>query len=234
MITPNFKFVSYLGGSAGDLFVASMNNSALNLVQGAQANKNSIKPYEKLLQKNPEKINEILSQLNPGYVSTHLFSQLIDQSADLVSVVVKEPEIQQKIIFRQMHLQRLRIDVAPEQSFFKIVKKLCDNHNYSAAAKTWFRMADQLWHNSMQHRLQDTRPQQLVFDKLFNKDFAADLYRQGWRHNIDQLQQNHQIWLEKNCSFSYLATLTSIEQKLQTMDWSQQTGQIQSDLFSPI
>jgi hypothetical protein len=234
MIIPNFKFVSYLGGSAGDMFVVSMNSGTLNLVQGAQANTNSIKPYEKLLQQHPEKLNEIVSQLAPGYVSTHLFSHLIDQGAEVISVVVKDPEIQQQIIFRQMYLQRLRINIEPQQTFFKIVKQLCDKHNYSAAAKTWFQMANQLWCNNMQHRLQDARPQQLVFDKLFDKDFVEDLRQQGWNHNIDQLQQNHYVWLEKNRSFSQSATLAAIEQKLQTMNWSQQTGQIQSEVFNPI
>lgn len=227
MISPTFKFVSYLGGSGGDFFVSSVNGNSLSLaINGRQINKNSLKPYEDLLKKNPEKLNELLTNFTPGYISTHMFSLLLDQGVDVTSIVIQDPVVQKKIIFRQMYLQRLSITVDHTHTFFKIIKNLCNKQRYTSAAEIWFKMAENRWLNSMEHRIKNNTVKQLNFDKLFCHNFVNSIRNQNWCDNLDQLETNHEIWLEKNQEFSFEKTIDSMVLKLKSMDWDKSEGVI--------
>lgn len=224
MITPNLKFVSYLGGSAGDMFVSSLNGNILNFKGVIASNKNSLKPYENLIEANPAELEQVLQKLAPGYVSTHLFSLLVEKGADVINVVITDPVIQEKIILRQMHLQRLEINVAPNETFFKIIKQRCTNQQFKSAAEVWLWFAQQRWQDAMSQRLLDPRTRQLNFNKLFDPTFVDSLKEQGWQHNINILQTNHALWLEKNQNFSKEKTIESMSLKLKSMDWLQKSG----------
>lgn len=227
MINQNFKFVSYLGGSAGDLFCVSINEQPLMFSDKKTiCNNNNLKPYEKLLETNVISINEIIKNFSPGYVSTHLFDPLLEQKADMLNIVVEDPEIQKKIIFRQMQIQRLRIDVVPSETFFKIIKLLCCKNRYDSAAEVWFEHAQTLWTNNMNHRLKTNTVPRLNFDLLFDKKFANSLQTQGWEHNINILRHNHINWLKFNLDFSKKKTISAMAKKLATMDWQQESGTI--------
>lgn len=234
MIIPNFKFITYLGGSGGDMFVTSANGCSLTLERGFQTQTNSIKQHEHLIEQTPEKLLELANDLRPGYVSTHMFSQLIELDVDLISIVIQMPEIQDQIILRQMYLQKLRLDVKPDQTFFKIIKKLCFDHEYDQAAKVWLHMARQLWRNSMQIRLANTKIKSLNFDKLFDNDFVDSLVQQGWNVNIDVLENNHQEWLLNNPWLTETDTLRLLSQKIKTLDWTSTQTQLKSKTVAEI
>lgn len=229
MITPNLTLISYLGGSGGDWFTASANGHAVNLVNGAHANVDSLKPHEPDIKSGRIDIETVLGKYHSQYVSTHLFEHLAHLPHYTINVIIDNPDVQHWVVLRQMYLQRLRIMVAPHETFFVLVKNLCQKQKFEQAAHLWFVKASQAWMASMAARLHHTGPQ-LNFNCLFDVAFVRSVESQGWIQNIKLLKQNHEIWLTKNQNFSLDATLASMTSKLTSMPWQQEHGIIASQL----
>lgn len=222
--------VSYLGGSAGDLFVYSMNGNHLHSLAGIRVeNSATLKNYEMKLKKGEDvKLLDELDQLNYKFINTHLYHELIsNKGVNLLSIVIDDPEIQLKCIYRQMQIQKLRIVVNDTHDWFNIVKDHCVNNRHYDAAVYWFENAKQLWLDAMQHRLYDTEYKKINFNKLFDKSFVPDITSQGWDTNLDVLESNHNFWLTENNIFNYNRTVESMTNKLKSMDWSKTSGWIE-------
>jgi len=228
MTIQNLKFVSYLGGSGGDWFSKSLNGYEVSLKGQTQENTDSLKPYELQIKNGSVDFLKIIETFKNEYISTHLFDYLLDRRCSIISIVVDDQNTQNKIILRQMSLQRLNIKVDHQQTFFKIVKNLCQNQKFEQAADIWFNMAKKLWLDQMAQRI-DASTDRLNFNHLFDKKFAKSIRQQGWTHNIELIEKNHSIWLEKNHSFSINHTLEKMVVKLKTMNWSQNSGIIFAD-----
>jgi len=229
MTTPNLTIVSYLGGSGGDWFTASANGQNINLVNGAHPNINTLKPHEEDIKLGLIKLENVLTYYQKPYVSTHLFEELLHLHQPIINIVISDPYVQHIVVLRQMYLQQLRIMVNPNETFFRLVQNLCQKQKFEQAAHLWFVKAKQLWLERMNTRLSH-KTQQLNFNYLFDTKFVDSIRSQGWTQNISLLQQNHQLWLDKNQHFSLESTLSSMTNKLKIMNWQQSHGTIVSSL----
>jgi hypothetical protein len=233
MTIQNFNkkvFVSYNGGSGGDLFVTSCNGMQIDLRKNKSVrNKNStIKSYEQDLINGTVTLESCINDIDHTYISTHLFvPPLINSGHDMVNIVIKDLHVQEKIYNRKMEMQILRIDVNVDHYWFKLVRDWCLLEKYNTAAKYWYELAKKNWRDSMQVRISENQIPQLNFDKLFTSDWSSSLSMQGWNHNIAIANKNHEIWLGVNLNFSKESTIFSMENKLKTMDWTQKSGTIQ-------
>jgi hypothetical protein len=229
MITPNFNdkiFVSYSGGTAGDLFVSSCNGIDIGqLPNNYVTNQSSLKPYEADIIQNQISISSAVSKIKQTYISTHLNQSLINHHCEVIGIIVQDSDVQEKVIQRQMYFQTLSIAVNPGHHWFRFVRDWCLKNKHQTAAQYWFEQARLHWLNDMKIRLEQPI-QKLNFDKLFTSEWTDSLINQGWKHNVDVLRKNHKIWLEKNYNFSKDLTINSIKQKLEKMDWAQTSGVI--------
>ncbi len=225
----NRTFVSYHGGSGGDMFTASCNGIFLNTGQDYGAGNNiavvnhpySIKKYDDQIRSGDVTLEQVCAPLSYAYLSTHLFDELPNNR---ISIVVRDPDVFDSVINRQLWLQRLRIAV-DSGTFFKLIQNLCIGQQFDKAAHVWFDFAYKRSKQDMLHRI-NSAGQQLNFDRLFNSDFVDSLISQGWTHQIDCLRHNHQYWLPKQTAFTTAQVKQQISHKLSTMNWSQTHGVI--------
>lgn len=230
-MTNSKSIISYNGGSAGDLFTLSCNGetlhslSKLRVVQLA-----TLKDYEGLIQKGlPADLDEELSKVSYQYVNTHLLDEIVDKGFNVYNIIIDDPEIQLWTIYRQMQIQKLRIEVNNDHIWFSTVKNYCLNNDYTSAAIYWLVNARSIWLDRMKYRIGFNKSKHLNFNKLYTIDFVDDLVSQGWTHNIDLLKNNHMKWLTENSIFSYQITVNAMASKLATMNWRQLDGWIEYD-----
>lgn len=222
----NKTFISYNGGSAGDLFTKSCNGISLeDLPDNFVPNNSSIKKYEKGILDQTVTLESLLKDKQERYISTHLSDYLLDLGANIINIVIESPEVQEQVICRQMFFQRLSIEVDYNQTVFSIIQKWCSNGKYQMAANYWFENARKLWLASMNKRLR-LSTHTLNFDKIFASSWTDSLVDQGWKHNVSILNKNHKLWLTQNGNFAREDTIESMAKKLMTMPWNQQTGTI--------
>lgn len=231
MIIRNFTktIVTYVGGTAGDLFTYSMNGTHLCALSGLRVdNPATLKTYELKLKKGEDvNLSDELDNLNYLFVSTHLFDDFVhSNNINLLSVVVTDPDVQLKCIYRQMQLQRLRIIVNDTHEWFNIVKNHCLKGNQYDAATYWFDNAKKLWLDAMNRRI-NCQIKTLNFNNLFDSTFTENLSKQKWSTNLDILETNHKFWLLKNNEFNYNTTIETMANKLRTMNWHQDSGWIE-------
>jgi hypothetical protein len=232
MTTQTFTktIVAYLGGSAGDLFVYSMNGCLLDSLAGIRVdNTATLKTYEMRLKKG-ESVNLLdeLSNLEYQYISTHLYTELMNsKDVNLLSIIIDDPDTQLKCIYRQMQIQKLRIVANDTHDWFNIVRDHCLSNRYDEAAIYWFENAKQLWLDAMTTRLQESAYTKINFNRLFDVDFVHSIHCQGWNNNLTTLKANHDFWLTKNHTFNYNITIASMSQKLKTMDWTKTSGWVE-------
>ena len=228
-MTNSKSIISYNGGSAGDMFTLSCNGKPLlGLTNSRVVQPSTLKNYEALVQKGiPAILDEELTNVNYQYVSTHLLDEVIDKGFDVYNIIITDPEVQLYTIYRQLHLQKLRIIVNHEHIWFNTVKNFCLNKEYEAAAIYWFENAKKLWLDRMEYRINFNKTRQLNFNKLFTSNFVDDLINQGWTHNLSMLAPNHNKWLRENGKFSYQKTIDMMRLKLSTMNWNQSEGWIE-------
>jgi hypothetical protein len=214
----NHTFISYLGGSAGDMFTASVNGILLDEKSygGEPSNQHvvqnipySIKKYEHDITTGKNTLANIVQDLDWTYISTHLFDEL---PTNKISITVRNSDILNKIVCRQMQLQQLRI-VKDSGTFYTIIMLLCHKHQYHKAATVWFDFAKKYAHEQMQHRISATGTK-LDFSELFNDTFISAVKLQGWTVHLPILEKNHKRWLQKQPAFSKDLSIYSIEQKL--------------------
>jgi len=229
MTIQNFKFIGYNGGTAGDLFTISCNGHRLNPTVRNQtipnANGQSIKPYEEDIVTGKINLESILSTKTSEYVSTHLTSMPEKYQNFLINVVVDDPAVQEIAILRQMQFQQLRILVDPLQHWFLVVSSLCKRKKFKDAADYWLHRAREVWLKKMSERINSDH-QSINFNQIFVNTAGDSLEKQGWTHNIDIFNYNHQIWIDQNREFSKEKTIQSMIIKLQSMQWHKESGVI--------
>lgn len=211
-------FISYLGGSAGDMFTAGANgilldeNSFGHLPTNQHAVQDipySIKQHERDIISGSVVLEQLIQPLPWPYISTHLYSELPDNK---INVVVSDPTTFDQIVYRQMQLQVLQL-ANYSGTFYTIIDLLITKGQYSKAAVVWFDFAKKHAQEKMQQRLQDINSK-LDFSNLFKPNFVESIRLQGWTVQLDILQKNHNAWLARQPVFSKDLAILSMEQKL--------------------
>lgn len=214
----NHTFISYLGGSAGDMFAASANGVLLDNNSYGSANHNqhcvrnipfSIKNYEYDIATGKNTLANVVQALAWNYISTHLFDEL---PSNKINITVADTNVLDKIVCRQMQLQQLRI-VRDSGTFYNIIMSLSHQQKYHKAATVWFEFAKKYAHSKMQYRISTAGPK-LDFSDLFNDTFISAVESQGWTTHLHILEKNHRDWLQKQPEFNKDLAIDSIEQKL--------------------
>lgn len=215
----NKTLVTYLGGSAGDLFTASINGIHLDL-QGAQhlggaSVEYSLKKFESAIESGTRDLLTTIIEIPWSAISTHLYEPLKSIACPVVSLIVNDDDTITKIILRQMQFQKLIIP-NDNGTFSSLFYKLVANERWEKASELWLAMADRLWRQRMSSRIACPLPGSRIlnFNRLFYEDFVDDLERQGWTDSIDLIKANHQRWLSNNIDFSTEKTLLSIRDKI--------------------
>lgn len=224
--------VTYLGGSSGDMFTASLNNIRLdfskkNLV-GNVKHSYSIKQHENKIIMEKLDLSNLLMSYKHKFISTHLYHELDTLPNHKILLLCKSEDVGEKIILRQMQLQHLSIEVNHEQKFFLLVLSLCKKQKFEKAAKIWFEMSKKLWQENMRNRLKKNLKNStpIYIDKIFTSQFYDSLVEQKKLFNLGTLKENHYQWIKKNNQFNYNKTISAMSSKLAVMDWSQQKGTI--------
>lgn len=229
MTTANSKIIiSYNGGSAGDLFVKSCNKEVLHqlrlkrVVQPA-----TLKDYEHKIRMGLDaNLDTELNLLPYKFVNTHLLEEVVDKGHEVYNVIMTDTNVQKKTIYRQMQIQKLRIQI-DSNDWYTTIKEFCLNKDFISAAKHWFIKAESLWLDRMAFRLQFTKAKVLNFDQLYSNTFVDSLIEQNWIHEVDILKSNHARWLEENNTFTFDNTINTMAEKLSTMNWTQSTGWVE-------
>jgi hypothetical protein len=227
MNIPHKIFVSYEGGCAGDMLCASLNHIDISIRStGIVENEVfSIKKFEPFA--GSHDIQYRAQCLDHVYISTHEFQILIDGDLPMINVFVKDPGIAAIIIYRQMTLQNLRIQVDSNSHWFQITKSLCLADRHQSAARYWLKRAQTIWHERQQKRLQKTSTE-LCVDSLFEADFPEMAARSIPALDTDIFRNNHWRWLTTNHRSLWTEenTVQSMTEKLRCMDWTQERGLI--------
>lgn len=219
--------MTYLGGSAGDLFAASANGIATDLqnnqhLGGANVSF-SMKKWEQDIVSQKTSLHKVLSTISWPVVSTHLYEPLNDVDLPVISLVVTDSKTVETVVLRQMQFQTLSVR-RNSGNFYDLLIDLVKKSRWTDAADLWLTMASNKWRRDMKHRLDNIIPGSRVFyfDKLFQKDFVDDVVSQGWTDWGAFLRFNHDNWLPRNQGFSKDKTLESMSQKIKSMSWFDQ------------
>lgn len=216
----NKTLVTYLGGSAGDFFAASVNGISIDL-QGKQhlGGTNveySLKKFEPAIENGTLDLPSLIDSIPWSMISTHLYEPLRGIAYPVISLIVDDDTTIKTIILRQMQFQKLKLS-KDSGTFSSLIYKLVQDNKWEKAAELWISMADRIWRQNMLTRINEPLLSACVlnFNRLFHEDFIDDLERQGWDRSIDLLRTNHRIWLANNLDFSTEKTLHSMIDKLQ-------------------
>lgn len=231
MTTQNSKtIISYSGGCAGDMFTMSCNGEILyeldkhRVVQPA-----TLKDYEHKVRLGIDvDLETELQNIPYKFVNTHLLDEVVGKGSEVYNVVIISKDVQLKTVYRQMKIQKLRIQIDTRPtSWYNTISEYCLNKNYTDAAVFWYNNAERLWLDRMNYRLEYTKAKKIDFSKLYDSEFIDDLVRQGWAYSTSLLKYNHDKWLEKNTNFNYEDTITAMAHKLSMMNWEQKEGWVE-------
>lgn len=221
-------YVSYQGGSGGDMLCASLNHIDITLSQPGYVINHAftIKQHEPFA--DATDLQQRAEAVPYDYVSTHEFGLLDTAKVPMINVTIQDPDIAKVMILRQMSLQHLRILADDASHWFQITRGLCQAGRYRSAAQYWLALARQLWHDQMALRLEHTAGQ-FCADRIFDPGFARISARSLPALDTDLFRENHRRWLAKNHRDRWTEhqTLHSMEHKLSHMDWTQTTGMVQ-------
>lgn len=228
----NKFLISYLGGSGGDFFCSSCNGIIQNnnMEKISMDNKSSLKSLE---QRGMDfvTITKVINGMNYKFINTHLFEEFLNSKIPLVSLIFRQDKIKEKIILRQMQLQKLKLKVAPNENVFNTLKSLCIKNKYDKAAKFYFEFSKRSWIHKHERRIfyKNKTYKNLYFDEIFSHGFCFSLMKQGWNVNLQILKRNHIKWLKKNSkeSFSYDRTIDCMAYKFSQMPWHKEQGWIE-------
>jgi hypothetical protein len=221
--------ITYLGGSGGDLLTASLNNIQLSFLEKNLPTNRvsySIKQHEDKIITKELDLTSLLSLYKQQFISTHLYNELDNLTNSKISLLCTDEKIIEKIILRQMQIQYLSIEINPEEKFFSIIFSLCKKQLFKQAAKIWFEMSRELWKGDMKNRLKKTLNNNttIYIDEIFTSHFYNSILEQKKILKLGTLKENHHRWLKKNDQYDYEKTISAMESKLSTMDWTQQKG----------
>lgn len=219
--------ISYLGGSGGDFFCNSCNGFIKKHYKISSANRATLKKIED--KKNKFQIISTIKKINHRFITTHLFEEFIYGTVPVINLIFKKNEIKEKVILRQMQIQRLRLKVANNEDIFNLVKNLCMKENYVQAAKLYFEFSRTLWLKKHQTRVDNKYKtfKNLYFDELFSGNFCDSIRKQQWTVNLNFLKINHINWLKNNNNFTYTNTIDNMSYKFSQMSWHKDNGYVE-------
>lgn len=230
---PDPTVITYQGGSAGDMFAAGLNGVAIDFQdrEHVQQPPWSLKLKEAKIISGKMDLGSAIRDSCFDFVTTHLFEPLQSLNFHVISIIILDPEATKLTILRQMKFQRLNIEVKPEETAYRLIKSAADRQNWQKAARCWFAMAWNKWHQDQRRRIDNPLhwSRTLNFDRLYEDDFVDSLSNQKFYTNLDLIKHNHSAWLSKNLNHSLENTLSSMVQKLQKMDWTKQQGLVMYD-----
>lgn len=220
-------YVSYQGGSGGDMLCASLNHIDIMMRRPGYVINHAftIKQHEPFA--DVEDLEHQANAVKHDYVSTHEFQLLVKAKVPMINITVQDPDVAEVMIRRQMSLQYLRIQADDASHWFQITRGLCQAGRHRSAAQCWLALARQLWHDQMALRLSHTGPNFSV-DRIFDPAFAEISAASMPVLDTDLFRDNHRRWLEKNHRDQWTEhhALESMEHKLKCMDWTQTTGMV--------
>lgn len=222
---PRPTLITYLGGSAGDVFAAGANGFEVSFYDREYVRR---PPYsiKHLAQGTSQQINlQTVIDITPfDYLTTHVYDPLANLHCPTISLIISDPRAVELTVFRQMKIQTLTIRVDPNETAYRLIKNAVDRDRWDQAAQAWFAMAWKKWHKDQQYRIHNPLPNGSIlhFDRLYHDDFVDSIRSQGFVTNLDLLEHNHKAWLVRNLDHDLQTTLQSMIKKLQCMDWTQQ------------
>lgn len=229
MITQNLfeqkkVLVSFLGGTAGDMFTVSMNGKKIyEQPETFDFNRSTIKSlkFNSILE-----LNRSVNKNSTKFISTHDIRSAIKSDFHNINIIVSDKNVQELCILRQMYHQALKIKVESDSSWFNVVSTYCKNKKFLKAANFWFGSARKLWLDEMAYRTTITK-NLLDFSAIFNPEkFIDSLKEQGLNYNLDILMYNYQKWLLKNNEYNFNKknTIESMAYKLSKMNFNKIQG----------
>jgi len=218
-------FVSYLGGSAGDMFTASCNGIDLTDTDGFRHRKiitasnkvYTIKHQDNCIRSGEISLDKAIADVPFEFVSTHLFNELCDNK--VLNIIVHDKQVLDRIIQRQMWLQRLTLK-KDDGNIATYVYNLCLAKQFINASKFWFAFSKKIAIDRMADKIQSQRYQKLDFSKLFTNDFVGSLNDQHFTTNTGILELNHNAWIQRQPLLSDNDVIDSICEKFITYKWS--------------
>jgi len=220
--------ITYLGGSGGDFVARCCNGSGL-LFKGQYTIEPTatIKTYENDYKDNIISTTDLISKidnLEGPYVTTHLYKIIAELNYPVISLIIDNPKIQEKMILRQMQLQNLVLKQSGENSIFSIIKNYCLREEYTKAATLFFESSRKRWIASMQYRINNPLPgsQVVNISDIFDSSKFINIINQLpiTSENHAEVSRNHEIWLDRQPDFNKNTTIDSISKKLAGMDFS--------------
>jgi len=197
--TPDKIFVTYPGGSGGDLLTATCNGITVTAdqlhhtahgISYFQVPPFTLKKSDDFIRAGTVTLADVADAMPYQYVSTHLIQELT--VCDVIRVVITDPEVMQQLIYRQ---QMLQVHVFRHHDpLTEVLKKLCAQHKYQQAAETFLYFASKHAHQINQLR------SQWVFERATTMDFS-DIMCPGFvpaqlsAQFVPLWCANHEFWL---------------------------------------
>jgi hypothetical protein len=194
-------FITYPGGSGGDLLGATCNgieltyDSFYHTEQGIgylRVPPYTIKKSDRFVQRGTVELEDVAAAVPYQYLTTHLIDELAHQP--VYNVVIDNPDRLQDIVYRQLILQvhNFRNDGT---NLIKILKKLCAAGELVRAAEVFIHLCMKTAVTNNNHR------QNFVFQQAQTLDFS-DVFLPGFMPNLvipeqrELFRHNHDVWMQ--------------------------------------
>jgi len=227
---PKSTVVTYLGGSAGDMFAASANGIIIDFGDSNAVSRPaySLKDLESLIVSGTIDLARAVNDRPFDFVTTHLYRELIPLGLPTITITISDQRTMELTVLRQMQIQTLKITAKHSDTAYRLIKNAVDRQDWPKAARIWFAMAERKWYHDHKFRLDHPLPgtKTLDFYRLYHSDFVDTLRTQGFGINLDILEKNHSAWLSRNLHHNRESTLASMAEKIRCMDWNQQDGYV--------
>lgn len=208
-------FITYPGGSGGDLLGATCNGIELNYdsfyhtehgIGYLRVPPYTIKKSDRFVQRGLIELTDVADAVPYQYLTTHLIDELVDYP--VYNVVIDNPDSVLDIVYRRLILQIHYID-NDGNALVKLLTKLCSEKKYQQAADVFLHFYTRETQELNQKR--QTTPYKhavhLDFSDVFQPGFVpanlAEQHRELFRYN-------HNVWMQVQRP----VTLTELKQRL--------------------
>lgn len=214
----NKTFVTYPGGSGGDLFTAACNGITVTADQMYHTKHGisyfrvppyTIKKSDKLVESGVMTLADAVGDRDYKYLSTHLIQEL--KSHNVIRIVISDSEYMKQVIYRQQMLQRH--EFRGDDMMVQILKKMCNDHNYTKAAKTFLHFAIR-----SAQQLNETR-MSFSYDDALTLDFSG-IFTQGFlptgmsEQHHELFRQNHDFWMQYQTEVTESEVIARLEKSI--------------------
>ena len=193
-------FVTYPGGSGGDLLTATFNGITCTPddlyhtehgISYFRVPPFTIKKSDKFIRAGLVTLADVVSAMPYSYLSTHLISEIKSQA--VIKLVVSDSKSMDAVIYRQQMLQVH--DFRHGETLVELLKNLCDKQKYQQAAELFLHFALKHGHQVNQARSEFQFDQALTLDlsDIMSPGFIPENFPAQFR---DLFVINHKFWLQ--------------------------------------